>query len=251
MTNHDYKNSTLKAGIALSLLLMVPAAAFAQISLGSAASYAVLAGSTVTSTGATTIAGDVGVSPGTAITGLPVGQPLPGTVHAGDATSLQAQLDLGTAYNQLAGMTCTGPMTGVDLGGKTLQPGVYCFNTSAGLTGILNLDAQGDTAAVFVFQMGSTLTTSALSSVLLSNGAQAKHVWWQVGSSATLGAGCAMQGSVLAHASISLAAAAGVNGRALAQGGAVTMIANAIVGFGGNVTPTAKMSWGKVKAQYR
>jgi type VI secretion system secreted protein VgrG len=233
------------------MLLMVPAVAFAQINLGSAASYAILAASTITSTGATTIAGDVGLSPGTAITGMPIGQPLPGTIHAADASSLQAQLDLGTAYTFVTGMTCTTPMTGVDLGGKTLLPGVYCFDTSAGLTGILNLNAAGDTAAVFVFQMGSTLTTAALSAVVLSNGAQANHVWWQIGSSATLGAGCAMQGSLLTHVSATLGAAATVNGRVLAQIGAITMSANAITGFGGVVTPTAKTSWGKVKAQYR
>jgi type VI secretion system secreted protein VgrG len=250
MTN-VYKYSTLKTSVAMAVLLLVPALAFAQVGLGTAASYTVLAGSAITSSGLTSIRGDVGLSPGTTITGLPAGQPSPGAIHAGDATAAQAQADVATAYNFLVGMPCTSPMTGVELGGKTLVPGVYCFDAAAGLTGALNLDAQGDSAAVFVFQMGSTLTVAAASSVVLSNGAQASHVWWQVGSSATLAAASAMQGNVVAHVSITLAAGAGVTGRLLAQGGAVTMIANNLVGPGGAATPTARTTWSKVKAQYR
>jgi len=246
-----YKYSPLKTSVAMVALLLLPALAFAQVGLGTAQSYTVLAGSAITSTGLTSIRGDVGLSPGTAITGLPVGQPSPGTIHAGDAVAAKAQADVATAYNFLVGMPCTTPMTGVDLGGKTLAPGVYCFDTSAGLTGALDLDAKGDSAAVFVFQMGSTLTVAAASSVALSNGAQASHVWWQVGSSATLGAASVMQGNVVAHVSITLTAGADVTGRVLAQGGAVTMIANNLVGSGSVVTPTAKTTWSKVKAQYR
>lgn len=248
---HDYNNVTLKASFALAVLLLVPALACAQIGLGSAASYTVLGGSTVTSTGLTAISGDVGVSPGTAITGLPVGQPAPGVVHLGDPAAAQAQADLAVAYTFLAGMPCTVQMTGVDLGGKTLSPGVYCFDTSSGLTGTLTLDGLGNSGSVFVFKMGSTLTVAGLSAVVLINGAAANHVWWQVGSSATLAAASAMQGNIIAHTSISLAAGAGVIGRVMAQGGAVTMIANAIVGSCPNTTPTLRVTWSKVKAQYR
>jgi hypothetical protein len=137
-------------------------------------------------------------------------------------------------------------MTGVDLGGKTLTPGVYCFATSAGLTGALTLDAQGDTAAVFIFQMGSTLTVAGGSSVGVINGAQGRHVWWQVGSSATLGVGSTTLGNVLASASITLNTNAVVNGRALAQTGAVTMDTNTFVSPNDHGTPTSKSTWGKV-----
>jgi type VI secretion system secreted protein VgrG len=248
---YRYKHSALVTGAALTALLFLPSFAFAQNGLGTAAGYAVLAGSTITNTGATTISGDVGVSPGTAITGLPLGQPSPGTVHAGDAAAAQAMADLGTMYGFLAGMPCTVTMTGVDLGGKTLVPGVYCFATSAGLTGALTLDAQGDTSAVFVFQMGSTLTVANGSSVTVINGAQGRHVWWQVGSSATLGIGSTTLGNVLASASITLNTNATVAGRALAQSGAVSMDTNTIVGTNDKGTPTTKSTWGKVKSMYR
>ena len=247
----SYKHSTLVAGAGLAALLALPSTTFAQGTLGSAASYAILAGSTITSTGATTINGDVGLSPGTSITGLPVGQPSPGTIHAGDATAAQAKADLGTMYGFLAGMPCTVTMTGVDLGGLTLAPGVHCFATSAGLTGVLTLDAQGDTAAVFVFQMGSTLTVANGSSVIVVNGAQGRHVWWQVGSSATLGIGSTTLGNILASASITLNTNATVAGRALAQSGAVTMDTNAIVGSNDKGTPTSRSTWARLKSMYR
>jgi len=247
----NYNCSSLVTGAALAALLIVPSTAFAAATLGTAASYAVLAGSTITNTGATTISGDVGLSPGTSITGLPAGQPSPGTVHSGDATAAQAQLDLGTMYGVLAGMTCTNTLTGTDLGGLTLTPGVHCFATSAGLTGVLTLDAQGDPNAEFVFQMGSTLTVATGSSVVMINGGQGQHVWWQVGSSATLGTGSSMLGSILASASITLTTGASVQGRVLARDGAVTMDTNAIVGFNDAGTPTSKSTWGKVKAIYR
>jgi len=247
----SYNYSSLVTSTALTALLILPTTAFAQANLGTAASYAVLAGSTITNTGATTISGDVGLSPGTSITGLPGGQPSPGTVHAGDPAAAQAQLDLGTMYGFLAGMTCTNTMTGVDLGGQTLTPGVHCFATSAGLTGILTLDAQGDPNAEFVFQMGSTLTVATGSSVVMINAGQGQHVWWQVGSSATLGTGSSMLGSILASASITLTTGASVQGRVLARDGAVTMDANAIVGFNDAGTPTSKSTWSKVKAIYR
>jgi type VI secretion system secreted protein VgrG len=247
----NYNCSSLVTGAGLAALLILPSTAFAAATLGTAASYAVLAGSTITNTGATTISGDVGLSPGTSITGLPGGQPSPGTVHSGDPAAAQAQLDLGTMYGFLAGMTCTNTLTGTDLGGPDADARCHCFATSAGLTGVLTLDAQGDPNAEFVFQMGSTLTVATGSSVVMINGGQAQHVWWQVGSSATLGTGSAMLGNILASASITLTTGASVQGRVLAQSGAVTMDTNAIVGFNDAGTPTSKSTWGKVKAIYR
>jgi type VI secretion system secreted protein VgrG len=247
----SYKHWSLVAGTGLAALLFLPPPGFAQGTLGSAASYAVLAGSTITNTGATVISGDVGLSPGTSITGIPAGQPSPGTVHAGDAAAAQAQADLGTMYGFLAGLPCTVTMTGVDLGGKTLAPGVYCFATSAGLTGTLTLDAQGDPAAEFIFQMGTTLTVADGSSVVVINGAQGRHVWWQVGSSATLGIGSTTLGNVLASQSITLKTNASLAGRALARSGAVTMDTNSLVAPNDQGTPTSKSTWGKVKSMYR
>ena len=163
-------------------------------SLGTAANFAVLAGSTVTNTGPTALIGDLGVSPGTAITGFPPGSRDRGTIHAGDAVAAQAEVDLTTAYNVLAGEAVDQDLTGQDLGGHTLTPGVYHFSSSAQLTGTLTLDAQGDPNAVFVFQIGSTLTTASNSSVVLINGADACNVFWQVGSSATLGTSTHVRG---------------------------------------------------------
>jgi type VI secretion system secreted protein VgrG len=197
-------------------------------SLGTADSFAVLAGSTATNTGSTVVTGDLGVAPGTAITGFPPGNVI-GTTHPNNATAQQAQLDLTTAYNEAAGQACDTDLTGQDLGGLTLTPGVYCFPaTSAQLTGNLTLDAEGDPAALFIFQIGSTLTTASNSSVLLINSADACNVFWQVGSSATLGTSTTFAGSILAQASITLNTNASVLGRILAQTGAVTMDTNAI-----------------------
>ena len=133
--------------------------------LGAASSFAVLGGSTVTNTGASTIDADLGVSPGTAVTGFPPGTVGGGSIHAADALALQAQTDTTSAYNDLAGQVCTS-LTG-DLGGRTLAPGVYCYSSAAQLTGTLTLDAQGDARAVFVFQIGSTLTTASNASVVM------------------------------------------------------------------------------------
>ncbi len=154
--------------------------------LGTTATFAVLGGSTVTNTGSTVLTGDLGVWPGLAITGFPPGI-VTGTTHAGDAVAQQAQSDLTTAYNNLAGQACGTDLTGQDLGGMTLTPGVYCFSTSAQLTGTLTLNAQGNPSAVFVFQIGSTLTTASSSVVQVINGGSNCNVFWQVGSSATLG----------------------------------------------------------------
>ncbi len=158
-------------------------AAQSPVNLGTAGNFAVLAGTTVTNTGPSHITGDLGVSPGTAVTGFPPGV-ITGTQHDGDAVAFQAQADLTTAYNDAAGRTPDTSVSG-DLGGLTLTPGVYNSVSSLGMTGTLTLDAQGDHSAVFIFQMGSTLGTAAASQVVLTGGAQASNVFWQVGSSAT------------------------------------------------------------------
>ncbi len=201
----------------------------ATLPLGAAESFAVLGGSTVTNTGSSVIVGDVGVSPGTAVTGFPPGLVTGGMIHMGDAVALQAQTDLTTAYNVLAGEPFQADLTGQDLGGKTLTPNVYHFSTSAQLTGMLTLDALGDPNARFDFQIGSTLTTASAASVRLINGADACNVFWQVGSSATLGTDTSFQGNILALASITLDTRANIlNGRALALNGAVTLDTNNI-----------------------
>jgi len=194
-------------------------------------SFAVLGGSTVTNTGPSVITGDLGVGPGTAVTGFPPGLVLaPGTVHAADAVALQAQTETTTAYNLLAGLPATGTLTGQDLGGRTLLPGVYFFANSAQLTGTLTLDGQGDPNATFVFQIGSTLTTASSSSVVFVNGATQQEVYWQVGSSATLGTATQFAGNILALTSISFGTGASIScGRALARNGAVTLDTNSIV----------------------
>ncbi len=196
--------------------------------LGTAQSFAVLGGSTVTNANASTLTGDLGVSPGLAITGFPPGIVVGGTVHKGDAVALQAQSDVTAAYLALAGQHCNGDMTGVDLGGTTLKAGVYCFSSSAQLTGELVLDAEGKADATFVFQMVSTLTTASNASVRIINGGSSCNVYWQVGSSATIGTGTTFAGSILALTSISVTHGASISGRALARNGAVTMDDNAI-----------------------
>jgi Ice-binding-like len=200
-------------------LICVPSAATAQLS-----SFAVLAGSTVTNTATPTVVnGNLGVSPGSAVTGFPPGTVVGGSIHAADAVAAAAQAQLTTLYNNLATAACNTNLTGQDLGGKTLTPGVYCFASSAQLTGTLTLDAQGDPNAVFIFQIGSTLTTASAASVLLINGASSCGVFWQIGSSATLGTGTALAGSVVALTSITLNTGASVSGRTLARNGAVTL----------------------------
>jgi hypothetical protein len=196
--------------------------------LGSAQTFAVLGASTVTNTGATMITGDLGVSPGTAITGFPPGKVTGGSLHAGDATATAAQANAHSAYANLVAQPCgtnlTGKILGTSPGAVTLAPGVYCFNTSARLTGTLTLTGNG----VYVFQTGTTLTTASNSSVVLANGATAANVFWQVGSSATLGTNTVFAGSVLALISDTITTGSSVNGRVFALTGAVTLDTNAI-----------------------
>jgi serine protease AprX len=197
------------------------------IDLGAADGFAVLAGATVTSTGPSAIGGSLGVNPGTAVTGLAAGT-VSGTTHSADAASLQAKADLATAYNAAAARTPATPVP-ADLGGRTLSPGVYGSASSLGLTGTVTLDGRGDPNAVFVFQAGSTLITASGSRVKLINGAQPCNVFWQVGSSATLGSSTDFAGNILALASITMNDGVNVTGRALARTAAVTLINDTIV----------------------
>ena len=215
-------------------------AAQPRVGLGTAQSFAVLAGSTVTNTGPSVIKGDLGVSPGTAVTGFPPGT-VNGTIHSADAVAAQAQADTTTAYNDAAGRSPTSAIT-ADLGGRTLVAGVY-RGTTLGLTGTLTLDAQGDQSAVFVFQAGSTLITASNSGVALINGAQACNVFWQVGSSATLGTGTVFVGSILALTSVTADTGASVAGRLLARNGAVTLDSNTVTASAcATPTPTSSAS---------
>ncbi len=198
--------------------------------LGTAQNFAVLGASTVTSTGATAIVGNVGVSPGTAITGFPPGV-VTGTTDAGNAVASQAHTDLVTAYGDIAGEASppANNLTGTDLGGLTLLPGVYHFDTSASLNGILTLNAQGNPNARFDFQIGTTLITASDAAVNIINGGESDNVYFQVGTSATLGTDTAFQGNILADQSITLTTGASLlDGRALALVGAVTMDTNQI-----------------------
>jgi len=225
-------------GLGLAVAVMFPhldsKAGQAPVQLGSAGNFSVLAGSTVTSTGGTTVAGDLGVWAGTAVTGfagIPPGGPgtVSGTIHAGDAVAQTAQGDLTTAYNDAAGRTLAPvDVANADLGGRTLAPGLYKSSGTLAITGNLTLDAQGDPNAVFIFQIASSLNTAAGSQVILSGGASVANIYWQVGSSATLGTTTIFKGTILADQSISLATGATLDGRALTRIGAVTLDANTI-----------------------
>jgi hypothetical protein len=197
--------------------------------LGAAGNFAVLAGSTVTNTGATAVTGDLGVSPGTAVTGFPPGT-VTGSIEAGSGPAATAVADLTTAYTVTAARTvCPIDIAG-DVGGQTFLPGLYKSTSALSIaTADLTLDAQDDIDAVFVFQIASTFLTSANRRVILINGAQAKNVFWQVGSSATFGAGSDVKGTVMALTSITLNTAAVIEGRVLARNGAVTLDTNPIV----------------------
>jgi len=225
------QNRLIVSAIAVLGLLAVSTGAKGQVSLGTADSFAVLAATTITNSGPTVITGDMGLSPGTSITGFPPGIVI-GTIHNSDSLATQAKTDAASAYNTLAGLTTTSNLSGQNLGGMTLTPGVYQFNSSAGLTGALTLATGADPNAVFVFKIGSTLTTGANSSVVVTGaGAQTDaHIFWQVGSSATLKTNTSFDGNILALTSISLGTGTIiVNGRVIALNGAVTLLSNTIM----------------------
>jgi len=216
------------AWLFLSFSALSAYAAAINVNLGTADAFAVLAGSTVTNTGPTVVFGNLGVSAGSAITGFPPGI-INGAMHDNDAVAGLAQNDLTTAYNFAANETSTQDLTGQDLGGLTLLPGVYTFSSMAQLTGTLTLNNLGNPNAVFVFQIGSTLTTASNSSVVFINsgGDAGDSVFWQVGSSAALGTTTSFAGNILALTSITLNTGANITcGRALARNGAVTMDTN-------------------------
>ena len=211
------------SAIAVLIASQPAVAATAPVGLGTAGSFAVLAGTTVTNTGPSMISGDLGVSPGTAVTGFPPGIVSNGTIHAADGVADGAQSDLTTAYNDAAGRSPTADVPAFIGAGQSLAPGVYKASSSLEVGGSLTLDAGGDPDAVFIFQAPSTLITDSASSIVLTDGAQACNVFWQVGSSATLGTTSVFTGNILALTSITVDTGDTIAGRALARNGAVTL----------------------------
>ncbi len=215
----------------LGALVALPAAAQASpVNLGTVGPFVVLGGAAVTNTGPSVLNGNLGVSPGTSLVGFGLPAVVNGATHDNDAVAANAKDDLTTAYDVAAGQPVAGAnnLTGTNLGNRTLTAGAYRYSSSAGLTGQLTLNAQGDPNAQFVFEIGSTLTTASASSVILVNGASPCNVYWQVGSSATLGSTTAFQGNVMALTSISLNNGASVVGRLLARNGSISLINNVL-----------------------
>ena len=243
-------------GVAFALAWLHPGANAQEVNLGTANNFAVLAGSAVANTGSTVInGGSVGLTPGSSVTGFPPGiVNAPYTIHIGDSVALNAQNALITAYNTAAGLPVTQTLTGQNLGGLTLTPGVYSFASTAQLTGTLTLNDMGNPDAVFVFQIGTALTTASDSSVATINDPTAGaipgiSVFWQIGSSATLGTGTDFEGNILAKDSITAASGALVDGRLLAETGSVTLNDNLITVppaevAGGGGTPSVKDTGG-------
>jgi len=249
MTHRNYR---FIAGVALVLLLGVASIPLVNTSTTSAQSggvpqgtyttYAILAGQAVTSTGLSVVNGDLGISPGTALTGFPPGV-ITGATHLGDPVAAQALADAQVLYAYLDGLPCETNLSGQDLGGMTLEPGVYCFDSSAQLTGTLILDAQGSCDSLFVFQTGSTLTTSVASAITVINNPCSvncrggENVYFQVGSSATIGTGSQFVGNIVANTSATLNFGASLAGSVFGLIGAVTLDTNNISACGTNPNP--------------
>jgi hypothetical protein len=212
------------------VVIPVQTSAQGTISLAGSAELAVLAGSAITSTGATNVTGNVGLSPGSSVGGFPPGI-LNGVQHINDAVSNQAKLDLTAAYNDAAGRTSTDIVTlSGNIGGLTLTPGLYKSTSSLSISsGDLTFDAKGDAGAIFIMQIATTLTTTSGRKVILSGGALASNIFWQVGSSATFGTTSVFKGTVMAMQSITFNTGATLDGRAFARTGAVTLAGNTIV----------------------
>jgi hypothetical protein len=233
MSNPIHLRHARRAGITLALvfaLVAVPAVAqAAPVNLATVSPFVVLGGTTVTNTNASVLNGDLGVAPGTALTGFDVAV-VNGATHENDGVAKTAQADLTTAYNVAAEQPVSGgnDLSNTDLGERTLTPGAYGFTSSAQLTGALTLDAKGDPNAQFVFEIAEGLTTAPASSVVLVNGASPCNVFWQVGSSATLDTTTVFQGNLMALTSISLNNGASVIGRMLARNGQVSLINNVL-----------------------
>ena len=226
------RRSLISVGLAVIVILMWPATGLAATTdplLGTSGNYAVLASSTITDAGASWITGRMALSPGTSVTGFPPAMSGPQDINNGAA--LQARNDASTAYTNAAGETPFVSLTSPgDIGGQTLVPGIYRFSSSVGLTGTVTLNGGG----IYIFQIGSTITTASSSRVLLINGAQPCDIFWQVGSSATIGGSTAFVGTILAHNDITMVTAATLNGRALAGvgaggAGAVSLHTNRII----------------------
>jgi hypothetical protein len=225
----DVAGNALAANYTWNFTTAATATPQAALDLGDAAAFVVLAGSTVTSTGLTALTGNLGVSPGTAVTGFPPGT-LTGSLHDGNDTSAAAMTDLTTAYNDAAGRTVGAVTLAGNLGGLTPPPGLYKSTSALEISsGDLTLDAQGDADAVFIFQIASTLTVMSGRSIILSGGAKSANLFWQVGSSATFETTSTIKGTIMADQSITFNTAASLNGRALARIGAVTLAANSVV----------------------
>ena len=221
-----------------ALTVLSPYYGHADSVLGSASAFAVLGASTVTNTGNTVLYGNLGLYPGTSITGFPPGI-VNGTIDDDDAVAMQAQVDALSAYVFLAGLSSNENLSGQDLGGLTLTPGVYSFNSTAQLTGALTLNFEGLSNVDIVFQIGSALTTASGSMVNEVNMGQNDNVYWQIGSSGTLGTNSQMVGNLIADQSLTLNTGATINcGRAIALNGAVTLDDNTINNCAGTVGTT-------------
>jgi hypothetical protein len=228
------KNNTTKASSSTtpSNPVVIPTQTTTQsaVSLAGASNFAILAGSAVSNTGATTITGDLGLSPGTSVGGFPPGI-LTGTLHINDGTANQAKIDLIAAYNDAVERVSSDIVTlSGNIGGLTLTPGLYKSTSSLAISsGDLTFDAKGNANAVFIIQIASTLTTTSGRKVILSGGALASNIFWQVGSSATFGTTSVMKGTILAMQSITFNTGASLDGRGLTRTGGISMAANTFI----------------------
>ncbi|MFI5148834.1 MAG: ice-binding family protein [Bacteroidia bacterium] len=226
------KNAVAPSSTGTTVFIPLQHTIQSPVAMNGTSTFAILGGSAISNTGSTTITGDLGLSPGTSIGGFPPGI-LTGTVHINDGIANQAKLDLTAAYNDAAGRTCTDIVTlSGNIGGLTLTPGLYKSTSSLAVSsGDVTFDAKGNVGAIFIIQIASTLTTTSGRKVILSGGASASNIFWQVGSSATFGTTSVFNGTVMAMQSITFDTGASLNGRALARTGAIVMAGNTIVKY--------------------